>query len=106
MENMCGFTAPDGERVTIFGEGGGQELAEQLDVPLLGKVPLRGAAGGRRRGPAAGDRGPGRPRRAGAAPRGARRHSGDAAGAARACRSGQGSRPGSARSDGTALPMA
>ncbi|HTD08252.1 MAG TPA: P-loop NTPase, partial [Solirubrobacteraceae bacterium] len=31
---------PSGERFTIFGEGGGQELADELDVPLLGKVPL------------------------------------------------------------------
>ena len=40
IENMSGFTTPDGERFTIFGEGGGQELADELDVPLLGKVPL------------------------------------------------------------------
>jgi ATP-binding protein involved in chromosome partitioning len=41
IENMSGFTAPDGQRFTIFGEGGGQELADQLDVPLLGKIPLQ-----------------------------------------------------------------
>src|SRR6201999_2778301 len=41
VENMSGFTAPDGQRFTIFGEGGGQELADQLDVPLLGKIPLQ-----------------------------------------------------------------
>ena len=40
IENMSGFTAPDGQRFTIFGEGGGQTLADELDVPLLGKVPL------------------------------------------------------------------
>src|SRR3954465_14673559 len=40
IENMSGFTTPDGERFTIFGEGGGQLLADQLDIPLLGKVPL------------------------------------------------------------------
>jgi ATP-binding protein involved in chromosome partitioning len=40
IENMSGFTAPDGQRFTIFGEGGGQLLADELDVPLLGKVPL------------------------------------------------------------------
>jgi ATP-binding protein involved in chromosome partitioning len=40
IENMSGFTTPDGERYTIFGEGGGQQLADELDVPLLGKVPL------------------------------------------------------------------
>jgi ATP-binding protein involved in chromosome partitioning len=40
VENMSGFTTPDGERYAIFGEGGGQELADELDVPLLGKIPL------------------------------------------------------------------
>jgi ATP-binding protein involved in chromosome partitioning len=40
IENMSGFTTPSGERVTIFGEGGGQLLADELDVPLLAKVPL------------------------------------------------------------------
>ncbi len=43
IENMSGFTTPDGERFTIFGEGGGQALADELDVPLLGKVPLQEA---------------------------------------------------------------
>jgi len=40
VENMSGFTTPGGERFQIFGEGGGQELADELGVPLLGKVPL------------------------------------------------------------------
>jgi ATP-binding protein involved in chromosome partitioning len=40
IENMSGFTTPDGQRFTIFGEGGGELLADELDVPLLGKVPL------------------------------------------------------------------
>jgi ATP-binding protein involved in chromosome partitioning len=40
IENMSGFVTPTGERFQIFGEGGGQELADELDVPLLGKVPL------------------------------------------------------------------
>jgi ATP-binding protein involved in chromosome partitioning len=40
VENMSGFTTPDGQRYTIFGEGGGQLLADELEVPLLGKVPL------------------------------------------------------------------
>ena len=40
IENMSGFTAPDGQRFTIFGEGGGQVLADELGVPLIGKVPL------------------------------------------------------------------
>jgi ATP-binding protein involved in chromosome partitioning len=41
IENMSGFTTPSGERFTIFGEGGGQLLADELDVPLLGKIPLQ-----------------------------------------------------------------
>ena len=40
IENMSGFTTPGGERFQIFGEGGGQLLADELDVPLLAKVPL------------------------------------------------------------------
>jgi ATP-binding protein involved in chromosome partitioning len=40
IENMSGFVTPDGQRYTIFGEGGGQLLADELDVPLIGKVPL------------------------------------------------------------------
>ena len=31
---------PGGERFALFGEGGGQALADELDVPLLGRVPL------------------------------------------------------------------
>jgi len=40
IENMSGFQAPTGERYAIFGEGGGTELADELDVPLLARVPL------------------------------------------------------------------
>ena len=40
IENMAGFVAPDGERYQIFGEGGGQELADEIQVPLIAKVPL------------------------------------------------------------------
>jgi ATP-binding protein involved in chromosome partitioning len=40
IENMSSFVTPGGERFAIFGEGGGRELAEELDVPLLGSVPL------------------------------------------------------------------
>ncbi|MEA2392843.1 MAG: ATP-binding protein involved in chromosome partitioning [Solirubrobacteraceae bacterium] len=40
IENMAGFVTPSGERFALFGEGGGQSLADELDVPLLGKVPL------------------------------------------------------------------
>ncbi len=40
IENMSGFVTPSGERFPIFGEGGGQLLAEELEVPLLAKIPL------------------------------------------------------------------
>jgi ATP-binding protein involved in chromosome partitioning len=40
IENMSVFTTPGGERYALFGEGGGQQLADELDVPLLGAVPL------------------------------------------------------------------
>ncbi|HTX45509.1 MAG TPA: Mrp/NBP35 family ATP-binding protein, partial [Solirubrobacteraceae bacterium] len=40
IENMSGFVTPNGERYQLFGEGGGQLLAEELEVPLLSKVPL------------------------------------------------------------------
>ncbi|MGI8411372.1 MAG: Mrp/NBP35 family ATP-binding protein [Solirubrobacteraceae bacterium] len=40
IENMSAFMTPRGERFQIFGEGGGQLLAQELEVPLLAKVPL------------------------------------------------------------------
>ncbi len=41
VENMSYFVAPEtGVRYNIFGEGGGQKLAEQYGVPFLGAVPL------------------------------------------------------------------
>ena len=40
VENMAGFVTPDGARYEIFGEGGGRLLADEVDVPLLGRVPL------------------------------------------------------------------
>jgi ATP-binding protein involved in chromosome partitioning len=40
IENMSGFVTPSGERFAVFGEGGGQLLAEELEVPLLAKIPL------------------------------------------------------------------
>jgi ATP-binding protein involved in chromosome partitioning len=41
VENMSGFTTPAGERFSIFGEGGGRELADEMEVPLLGQIPLQ-----------------------------------------------------------------
>ena len=40
IENMTWFTGDDGQRYEIFGRGGGSQLAEALEVPLLGQVPL------------------------------------------------------------------
>jgi ATP-binding protein involved in chromosome partitioning len=41
IENMSGFVCPGcGERHDIFGAGGGRALAEAMDVPFLGEVPL------------------------------------------------------------------
>ena len=37
---MSWFTGDDGKRYEIFGTGGGQELADELGVPLLGQLPL------------------------------------------------------------------
>jgi len=40
IENMSWFTGDDGKKYPIFGGGGGQELADRLEVPLLAKIPL------------------------------------------------------------------
>jgi len=41
VENMSYFVAPDtGTRYNIFGEGGGQRLADAYSVPFLGAVPI------------------------------------------------------------------
>jgi ATP-binding protein involved in chromosome partitioning len=40
IENMSWFTGDDGKRYELFGAGGGQRLAERLDVPFIGQVPL------------------------------------------------------------------
>jgi ATP-binding protein involved in chromosome partitioning len=42
VENMSGFTDPEtGRRFELFSSGGGQRLAEEIAVPLLGTVPLQ-----------------------------------------------------------------
>lgn len=44
VENMSGYECPHcGEVVSIFGRGGGEELAKELDLPFLGPVPLDAA---------------------------------------------------------------
>ena len=41
IENMSYFICPHcDERTSLFGEGGGKRLADELGVPLLGEVPL------------------------------------------------------------------
>ena len=40
LENMSPFHCECGATHAIFGAGGGQELADELHVPLLGEVPL------------------------------------------------------------------
>jgi ATP-binding protein involved in chromosome partitioning len=40
VENMSYFTAPNGERVEIFGHGGGQAEAARQHAPFLGEIPL------------------------------------------------------------------
>jgi ATP-binding protein involved in chromosome partitioning len=40
VENMSYFTTPNGERVEIFGHGGGREEAARQNAPFLGEVPL------------------------------------------------------------------
>ncbi len=41
IENMSYFLAPSGERIPIFSSGGGEKLASELGVPLLGQIPLQ-----------------------------------------------------------------
>jgi len=41
IENMSGFICPHcGERVDIFGAGGGERTAEEFGLPFLGRIPL------------------------------------------------------------------
>lgn len=41
VENMAYFRCPScGEETAIFGSGGGSELAQELGVPLLGRLPI------------------------------------------------------------------
>lgn len=41
VENMSGFQCPDcGSEHDIFGESGGEEFAEEYDLPFLGEIPL------------------------------------------------------------------
>jgi len=40
VENMSYFTAPGGERVEIFGHGGGATGAQNQSTTFLGEVPI------------------------------------------------------------------
>jgi ATP-binding protein involved in chromosome partitioning len=48
VENMSAFITPDGTRHAIFGDGGGDALAAEIGVPLIGAIPIESAvsAGG------------------------------------------------------------
>nr|WP_243687237.1 P-loop NTPase [Methanobacterium formicicum] len=42
IENMSGFICPHcQEEINIFGKGEGKQLAEELEVPYLGSLPLQ-----------------------------------------------------------------
>ena len=60
IENMTAFVTPDGESYPIFGSGGGENLAAELNVPLLGCIPIDTAVsvGGDRGEPSALGEGP------------------------------------------------
>lgn len=40
VENMSGFTCDHGEYYPLFGQGGGQEVADQLGTSLIGQIPF------------------------------------------------------------------
>ena len=48
IENMSAFVCDHGESYALFGSGGGEALAAEAGVPLLGQMPA-GAGRGRRR---------------------------------------------------------
>ena len=44
VENMSGFVCPHCDHTTdVFGSGGGERLAEELELPFLGRIPLDAA---------------------------------------------------------------
>jgi ATP-binding protein involved in chromosome partitioning len=45
IENMSYFEDGTGKRVALFGEGGGKKLANEMQVPFLGEVPIDAAIG-------------------------------------------------------------
>jgi ATP-binding protein involved in chromosome partitioning len=55
IENMSAFVTPAGESYALFGEGGGAALAQEVEAPLVARIPLEPAvsAGGDAGRPAA-----------------------------------------------------
>ncbi|MEY3362383.1 MAG: hypothetical protein RL531_2102, partial [Actinomycetota bacterium] len=45
IENMSELALPDGQRIAVFGSGGGAALAERTGAPLVGRIPLEPAVG-------------------------------------------------------------
>jgi len=43
VENMSGQVCPHcGEQVALFGQGGGEKMAREMDIPFLGRIPVDG----------------------------------------------------------------
>lgn len=63
VENMSVFVAPDGSEHALFGSGGGDELAKEAGVPLIGRIPIEPSisAGGDKGEPSALGDGPAAP---------------------------------------------
>jgi len=40
IENMSAMVLPDGSKIDIFGEGGGERMADAYGLPFLGQIPL------------------------------------------------------------------
>jgi len=40
VENMSYLTTPGGERIDVFGQGGGRRMAEAMNIPFLVELPL------------------------------------------------------------------
>jgi ATP-binding protein involved in chromosome partitioning len=40
IENMSYLITPTGEKMDIFGQGGGRQLAEAAEVPFIGEIPM------------------------------------------------------------------
>jgi ATP-binding protein involved in chromosome partitioning len=43
VENMSYLELPDGEKMDVFGSGGGEKLAKATGVPYIGGIPIEPA---------------------------------------------------------------